>query len=345
MTHRRAGRWSADVEKGTASSSSSDKRNAPSHFAAMVSAGRRGLRRGGKAWNTDSRLVLFKFTLGIVVVLVLAIRLVFPMGDQSFSPAANSCQVDRDAKERLSQLMKEGRRRDSESSFPADWEPVLPKIIHHQWKTKDIPPKFKAWHQKWFELYPEPEYTHMLWTDEAARDLIKEHYSWFLDTYDNYNFGIKRADATRYFYLHHHGGLHADLDYEPLTNFYDALPQDRVGVVESPYRYKEETQNSLMSSPRGDPFWLDVFAVLQNNKDNKSTLAATGPVLLDTARRNSQHPVYILPCENFQRIPFAEKGGWQRRFYPMKQCGDYENDYCQFAKHHNTAVYDKATKK
>ena len=36
---------------------------------------------------------------------------------------------------------------------------------------------------------------------------------------------IQRADASRYFILHKYGGLYADLDYEPLMNFWDHLPQ------------------------------------------------------------------------------------------------------------------------
>ena len=230
------------------------------------------------------------------------------------------------------------------------FEPVLSKIIHHQWKDTSIPPIFNKWYNQWRTFYPEPEYKHILWTDESARDLIKTHYNWFLETYDNYDMNIKRADASRYFILHHMGGIYADLDYEPLVNFYDYLPQNQVGLIESPYLYNEKIQNSLMTSPKGDPFWIHVFKGLAENAD-MAVLHATGPVFLDTMMDTSKHPVYTLPCENFHRIPYGElkNSKWTAilvrelvtRIVPMsKHCGyiDEENS-CQFGKHHNTAAW------
>jgi mannosyltransferase OCH1-like enzyme len=38
--------------------------------------------------------------------------------------------------------------------------------------------------------------------------------------------------SARYFILHHYGGIYADMDYEPTTNFYDELPQNTVAAVE-----------------------------------------------------------------------------------------------------------------
>jgi hypothetical protein len=51
-----------------------------------------------------------------------------------------------------------------------------------------------------------------LWTDAGSREFIAEHYSWFLDTFDNYVYPIQRADAIRYFILYHYGGVYIDLD-------------------------------------------------------------------------------------------------------------------------------------
>jgi mannosyltransferase OCH1-like enzyme len=283
----------------------------------------------------------------MVALGVLAMYVVFAASWDALH-TADPCDVALATKEELSRLPLQGRSKDREG-FPSDWEPELPKIIHHQWKDEHIPEKYQSWHKAWFEHFPESEYTHMLWTDESGRNLIKEHYPWFLETYDNYQYEIKRADAVRYFFLYHYGGIHTDLDYEPMTNFYKHLPQDRVGLVESPYQYNELTQNSLMSSPRGDPFWLTVFTEMIKNQD-KAVLVATGPKLLDMVMRTSKkHPVHVLPCENFHRIPLGELKAspmltnlhreFLGRIFPMKQCGAYNDVKCHFAKHHNTAVY------
>jgi hypothetical protein len=45
------------------------------------------------------------------------------------------------------------------------------------------------------------------------RRLIAQHYPWFLATYDGYKHHICRADAARYFYMFHYGGVYLDLDF------------------------------------------------------------------------------------------------------------------------------------
>jgi mannosyltransferase OCH1-like enzyme len=232
-----------------------------------------------------------------------------------------------------------------------EFTPKIPKIIHQQWKDQNVPKKFMKWRTMWFRLFPKPEYTHMLWDDESGRNLIKEHYPWFLDAFDGYTHNINRVDATRYFILYHYGGIYADLDYEPVVNFFQHLPQNIVGIIESPYFWNERTQNSLMSSPKGDPFWIDVFDKLIQNTKKDNILEITGPILMDQAIESSSHPAYILPCENFQRVPLGEYS----ETLPMiivqremtfrlqrlngKHCGFYSDNRCHFGKHHNTASY------
>lgn len=58
------------------------------------------------------------------------------------------------------------------------------------------------------------------WTDDSAALFIRTHYPTFLATYVSYAHPIQRADALRYFVLHHYGGVYLDLDiapYRPLT--------------------------------------------------------------------------------------------------------------------------------
>jgi mannosyltransferase OCH1-like enzyme len=42
--------------------------------------------------------------------------------------------------------------------------------------------------------------------------LTERRYLWFLETFDSYPYPIQRADAIRYFVLHHFGGIYIDLD-------------------------------------------------------------------------------------------------------------------------------------
>jgi mannosyltransferase OCH1-like enzyme len=266
------------------------------------------------------------------------------------------------APEKIAKLQQRRRRQDNESSASYYGEP-LPKIIHQQWKTLQIPKgKYTEWRQAWLDLFPESEgYQHILWTDEAMRQLIVTQFPWFVNIYDGYQYNIQRADASRYFILHHFGGLYADLDYQPLVNFWNRIPRDMVSLIESPYKYNEYHQNSLMASPKGDIFWKQVFDALVQSSSSSSSLgtasvfAKTGPQFLDRVARQGGQPFYTLPCENFHRVPFVQNPGQESpwitrlghhtlaRFYPMKNCGDFSQPSCQYGKHHNAVSYLQET--
>ena len=121
----------------------------------------------------------------------------------------NPCQIAQDTKRKLAS---------SPRKINGKVAPPLPKIIHQQWKTDKIPEGvFTEYHAQWKKLFPEPQYKHMLWTDDSGRKLIAEHFPWFLDAFDGYSMNIQRADSMRYFILYKYGGLYADLDYEPFV--------------------------------------------------------------------------------------------------------------------------------
>ncbi|KAL1958999.1 hypothetical protein VTO42DRAFT_3240 [Malbranchea cinnamomea] len=73
-------------------------------------------------------------------------------------------------------------------------------------KINNVPPIIHRTHKT------NPQYTQYFWTDESARDFIKDWFSWFLPTYDSYPFAIQRVDALRYFLLWFYGGIYLDLD-------------------------------------------------------------------------------------------------------------------------------------
>jgi Glycosyltransferase sugar-binding region containing DXD motif len=233
----------------------------------------------------------------------------------------------------------------------------LPKIIHQQWMAADVPNndnhrRFGDWHAAWQIHFPPSEgYTHLLWTDEKLLEFMKEHYAWFLPTYESYSSNIQRVDASRYFLLHHYGGLYADMDYEPLSAvLWKFLPPDRVSLLESPHKYNERIQNSLMASPPGHPFWNTTFDHLVVHSSEK-VMGSTGPRFLDgVVQHVPPSYTFTLPCENFQRIPDIANGvsPWpvmvlqhvSAPVYPQKRCGEWEDrTNCQFGRHHNSATW------
>ena len=121
----------------------------------------------------------------------------------------------------------------------------------------------------------------MLWTDLSSRQLIADHYPWFLSTFDGYKYNIQRADAIRYFVLHRYGGVYMDLDIgcirpiDPLMKFPVILPLTKpVGI-----------SNDLMFSTRGHPFMEQVIRALITFDINywlnyPTVMFSTGPMFL-----------------------------------------------------------------
>ncbi|KAH6984331.1 nucleotide-diphospho-sugar transferase [Ilyonectria sp. MPI-CAGE-AT-0026] len=89
-------------------------------------------------------------------------------------------------------------------------KPKIPRILHQTCANETIPEKWVDSQQSCKEAYSDFEYK--LWTDQSAREFIYVAYPWFLETWDNYDFPIQRADSIRYFVLHHYGGIYLDMD-------------------------------------------------------------------------------------------------------------------------------------
>jgi len=170
----------------------------------------------------------------------------------------------------------------------------IPKIIHQTWKDYNIPYDIykKEWVDSWKEYHPAWKF--MFWTDDDLRNLIKEDYSWFLSTYDAYEYNICRVDAARYFIMHKYGGLYIDLDFECFKKFDDILSYDLIlgNCKLSPGMWMRQLSipNALMMSRPAHSLWEVVFLKMQENFDNmhkiknssKTTkvFLLTGPALL-----------------------------------------------------------------
>jgi hypothetical protein len=135
---------------------------------------------------------------------------------------------------------------------------------------------------------------YMLWTDASSREFIAQNYRWFLDTFDSYPYAIQRADAIRYFVLHHYGGIYIDLDIgcvrrlDPLLVFPVILPRTiPVGV-----------SNDLMFAEKGHPFMAQTIHNLITFDHNwilnyPTVMFSTGPMFLSAqyGLYASSHPL------------------------------------------------------
>lgn len=162
---------------------------------------------------------------------------------------------------------------------------TIPKIIHQL-----APADKSKWHEVWYECQNSwknmyPNYKYILWTDEMMDDFMKKEFPKYYDMYKNYKAHINRVDAVRYFILYKYGGIYADMDMQVLNDFMPYIPQNKVSMVESPYKYNENCQNSLMISPAKHPFWKHVFDELVSSKDHTKILDIAGPRMIDRAMK------------------------------------------------------------
>nr|CDI52367.1 related to SUR1-required for mannosylation of sphingolipids [Melanopsichium pennsylvanicum 4] len=170
---------------------------------------------------------------------------------------------------------------------PKKWDPTnpkekIPRIIHQTWKDQNLPPRWQAIRDECAAMHPDYEY--MLWTDADSRQFIAEHYEWFLPVFDGYPYPIQRADAIRYFVLHHYGGIYMDLDigclrrFDPLLRFEVILPKTiPVGV-----------SNDVILSAKAHPFMDQLIHNLvtfnhQYLTNYPTVMFSTGPMFVSAS--------------------------------------------------------------
>jgi len=183
----------------------------------------------------------------------------------------------------------------------------IPKIIHQtapsdksKWK-----PEWYACQKTWKKYFPEPEYKHIMWTDEALDKFMKKEFPDYYPIYKGYDKNIKRIDMARCFYLYKYGGIYADMDYKCFKNFHKLLPKDKVSIVRSPYPW-EHLQNAMMTSPPGHPFWMKVVDESKGRTKSKNILWSTGPMLISDVYFANSDDVNVLPVDTYNPIKEAK---------------------------------------
>ena len=186
----------------------------------------------------------------------------------------------------------------------------IPKKLHLTWKTRTIPERYRENLQSWKATHP--DWSVQVWSDADIRELICSHYPDFLQIFDNYEKPIMRADAFRYFVLHHLGGVYSDLDIHahqdlgPLlinsTCFLSLEPDSHLTKTKAVRRGLEFIAcNALMGSVPDHSFWTYVFEMLRRQANIPYVLDSTGPFMLTGAALN---------CSSDQRPDLLSAAAW-----------------------------------
>ena len=88
---------------------------------------------------------------------------------------------------------------------------MIPKVIYQTWKTQNIHKKIHKLHNNM--LKTNPEYQHVIYTDDQMFDFVKSNYDKNIFKYfERINNIVSRADFWRYLILYKNGGVYLDID-------------------------------------------------------------------------------------------------------------------------------------
>lgn len=196
---------------------------------------------------------------------------------------------------------------------PIPPQDAFPNIMHQTWKSSDLPAEFQRSRQTCIDRNPTLQ--HMLWTDQMNRHFLKKHYAWFLETFDGYNSNIKRADAIRYFYMYHFGGVYADLDVKCIRPFDTLAPLATLSDVilgrNGNFASSQSIPNAIMASKPSSVFWLRVIENMATRSNCSTPMYDTGPeVLRATYLQQKGASTILLPSTSFYPLDWqtAEVG-------------------------------------
>ena len=173
-----------------------------------------------------------------------------------------------------------------------------------------------------------PTWKYKLWNYESCLDLLKNHYPWFLKTYNEYKYPIQRADAIRPFILYHYGGIYFDMDFVCIKNISEYFNKKGVYICESS---TTGLTNVFMGSTKNHPFWKNVIEEMMKNNKQKIyqthhlyIIQSTGPNLITKCYKKYKKiikiMIYIYCLKNYlMLVVFAKKNVKQQIKYIVIQ--------------------------
>lgn len=164
---------------------------------------------------------------------------------------------------------------------------TTPRIIWQTWKSKkDLPPNFQKYTSEWKRLHP--GWKHVILDDNDLRNIVKTHLPSYLGTYDGFLQNIERVDFARYALLYVYGGVYADMDMVPLTNFEKWTSKNQIVLGREPLSHSRRLYwrdvvlcNALMISPPRQQYWLSLMDYIAENTRKWSVpVYNTGPMAM-----------------------------------------------------------------
>ncbi len=197
---------------------------------------------------------------------------------------------------------------------------AIPKIFHQLWKDENIPRKWRSSHAQNRRIFADWE--HILWTDQAMDDYVRENHPDFYPIYTGFNRHIMRVDVFRYILMHDIGGIYCDMDFEFIRP-YDFSKARLVLSKERDIDFGDNwssVANYFFASEKGYPLWNHCLVNLKENPPTTvlytDVVDATGPDFLTriyNANSSTYNGVELTPRPMFS--PYRTHGRNERKNY------------------------------
>lgn len=199
----------------------------------------------------------------------------------------------------------------------------FPRIVHQVYLgySGPMPDEWKNYHEIWKEQVEANGWEMMLWDLQMCRNLILESdFPEFIDAFDNYKYGVQKADAIRYFILYKYGGIYSDLDVypnmdiTPMLEMYEQNTSIKAMFCMSPQDRK--LSNWFMVARPESRFFLKCIS-LMSERHNKTmvnkhftVLWTTGPIMVQSVYNSypNQDELLIIPREVLSSDTFCPGG-------------------------------------
>jgi inositol phosphorylceramide mannosyltransferase catalytic subunit len=153
----------------------------------------------------------------------------------------------------------------------------IPKKIHQIYGIFDdgVPiediPIFKEYTMKTKQFAEHYGYEYKLWDLRECELLLVEHFPHYIELWNNFRYGIQRADFIRYLILFIEGGWYIDCDVYPLHDLTPLLNKFHVFTTWSSDS-RRLPYNAVMGTTDRNPFFLKIMNLCEQRtyeKQNK----------------------------------------------------------------------------
>ena len=143
---------------------------------------------------------------------------------------------------------------------------LIPRIIHQQWKSYDIPSASKQLVESIVSRHPQWEY--WFWTNKDIDCYMKTRHPQLWPLFSSYASNIHRADVFRYVQMLDFGGFSIDLDvecYKPLDVWRYIAPSIMTSesyvllYIDGKYQSNSEVYSGILASRPGHPFYKHIL--------------------------------------------------------------------------------------